>query len=108
MAMEIDAFREDFIRDVRDIAEQSESHPTESFINMVVRRFGDELGMPTDIDFCYVDRQRQGKFKRMRLDAGAYDPTTFEGVLYLAVLSECLSQADPDALFSVPLTGKRC
>ena len=88
MAMDIEAFREDFIRDVRDIAEQSESHPTESFINMVMRRFGDELGMPTDIDFCYVDRQRQGKFKRMRLDAGAYDPTTFEGVLFLADFNE--------------------
>ena len=88
MSMEIDAFREDFIRDVKYIAEESESHPTASFINMVIRRFGDELGMPTDIDFCYVDRPRQGKFKRMRLDAGGYDPTTFEGVLFLADFNE--------------------
>lgn len=88
MANEIEVFREDFIRDVLEIADQANEHPTNAFIERVIQRFGNELGMPTEIDYCYVDRPKQGKFKRMRLDAGTYDPTTFEADLFLADFNE--------------------
>ena len=88
MAIDIKAFRTDFIREVKDLAEENESHPTVTFINKMQLRFGDQLGMPTNLDHCYVDRQRQGKFKRMRLDAGSYDPTTMEANLFLADFNE--------------------
>ena len=88
MAIDIKTFRTDFIREVKDLAEENESHPTVTFINRMLLRFSDQLGMPTDIDHCYVDRRRQGKFKRMRLDAGSYDPTTMEANLFLADFNE--------------------
>ena len=88
MAIDIKAFRADFIREVNDMAEENKSLPTVTFINKIQLRFGDQLGMPTNLDHCYIDRPRQGKFKRMRLDAGSYDPTTMEANLFLADFSE--------------------
>lgn len=88
METDLEVFRQDFIRDVLEIAEQGESHPTEAFIGRVLERLGNELGMPLEIDYCYVDRPKQGKYKRMRLDAGTYDATTFEADLFLADFNE--------------------
>ena len=88
MAIDIKAFRTDFIREVNDMAEENKSLPTVTFINKIQLRFADQLGMPTNLDHCYIDRPRQGKFKRMRLDAGSYDPTTMEANLFLADFNE--------------------
>lgn len=88
MAIDIKAFRTDFIREVKDLAEENESLPTVTFINKMQLRFGDQLGMPPNLDHCYIDRQRQGKFKQMRLDAGSYDPATMEANLFLADFNE--------------------
>ena len=88
MAIDIKAFRTDFIREVNDMAEENKSLPTVTFINKIQLRFTDQLGMPTNLDHCYIDRPRQGKFKRMRLDAGSYDPTTMEANLFLADFNE--------------------
>ena len=84
MAIDINAYREEFIRDVLYLAEENESHPTVTFLNRVTSQFSNEFGLPTNIEHCYVDRQRQGRFKRMKLDAGAYDPTTMEAYLFMA------------------------
>lgn len=86
--MDMNAFREEFLRDIKDVADENESHPIVTFLNRVTAQFSNEFGLPTNIEHCYVDRPRQGKFKRMRLDAGAYDPTTMEAYLFIADFNE--------------------
>lgn len=88
MTNELEIFRADLIRDVNDCAEEANAHPVNSFIERILQRLGNDLGVTSTLDYCYVNRPRQGKFKRMRLDAGAYDPTTFEVALVLADFDE--------------------
>ena len=84
MDTELEAFRKDLIRDVVEESDQSQIHPVQAFVARVVRKFGNEIGIPHKYVDCYIDRPRQGRFLRMRIDAGAYDETLLEGTLVLA------------------------
>ncbi len=88
MDSELDAYRKDLIRDVIEESDQSEIHPVQAFVARVVRKFGNEIGIPTKYVDCYLNRPRQGRFLRMRIDAGAYDETLLEGTLILADFDE--------------------
>ena len=88
MDSELDAYRKDLIRDVIEESDQSEIHPVQAFVARVVRKFGNEIGIPSKYVDCYLNRPRQGRFLRMRIDAGAYDETLLEGTLILADFDE--------------------
>jgi hypothetical protein len=88
MDTELEAYRKDLIRDVLEESDQSQIHPVRAFVARVVRKFGNELGIPQKYVDCYLDRPRQGRFRRMRIDAGAYDETLLEGTLVLADFDE--------------------
>lgn len=84
----LDDFRNDFLRQINDLASENGAHPVETFISVILERFKDALGVKSQVEFCYVNRQRSGKFKSMRLDAASVDDTTFEANLFLADFDE--------------------
>ena len=84
----LDDFRNDFLHQVNELANENRAYPVETFISIVLERFKDALGVKSQIEFCYINRQRTNKFKSMRLDAASIDDTTFEANLFLADFDE--------------------
>ncbi len=84
----LEDFRNDFLRQVNDLANENRAYPVDTFISVILERFKDTLGIKSQIEFCYVDRQRTSKYKSMRLDAASIDDTTFEANLFLADFDE--------------------
>ncbi len=85
----LDDFRDEYLRDITDKAETTMQYPVNIFIDNVIKRFKDDLGIKSEIEYCYVDyRTKDRKNKPMRLDAASVDEKTFEVNLFLADFNE--------------------
>lgn len=85
----LEDFRAEYIREICDQAEIVAQYPVNIFIDNVLKRFKDDLGVQSEIEYCYADyHPKDRKFKQMRLDAASVDEKTFEVNLFLADFNE--------------------